>query len=106
MVTNTPWHTIDRGRLSPGPSSRTDPKTSAARRLTGPGICLRNSRRIAPGAPARSGRLALVLASALLSGCAHLVKVSYPPEAVIRPAPAFNQRFTRWEGERVGLALA
>jgi hypothetical protein len=45
----------------------------------------------------------VVLLCALLSGCAHLVKISYPPEAVIRPA--FDQRFTTWEGERVQVAL-
>jgi pimeloyl-ACP methyl ester carboxylesterase len=32
-----------------------------------------------------------------------VVKVSYPPEAVVHPA--FNQRFTTWEGERVEVAL-
>jgi hypothetical protein len=41
---------------------------------------------------------------ALLSGCAHLVKISYPPEAVMHPV--FNQRFTTWEGERMQVALA
>jgi hypothetical protein len=41
---------------------------------------------------------------ALLSACAHLVTISYPPEAVIHPT--FNQRFTTWEGERVQVALA
>ena len=40
----------------------------------------------------------------LLSACAHLVTISYPPEAVIHPT--FNQRFTTWEGERVQVALA
>jgi pimeloyl-ACP methyl ester carboxylesterase len=41
---------------------------------------------------------------ALLSACAHLVTISYPPEAVIHPT--FNRRFTTWEGERVQVALA
>jgi len=40
----------------------------------------------------------------LLSACAHLVTISYPPEAVIHPI--FNQRFTTWEGERVQVATA
>jgi hypothetical protein len=31
-------------------------------------------------------RFALILLFALLSGCSHLVKISYAPEAVIHPA--------------------
>jgi len=40
---------------------------------------------------------------ALLSGCAHPVKISYPSEASIHPA--FNQPFTTWAGERVRVVL-
>jgi hypothetical protein len=43
--------------------------------------------------------LKLVLVPLLISGCAHLVKISYPPEAVIHPR--FDQSFTTWEGERL-----
>ena len=45
----------------------------------------------------------LILLCALLSGCSHLVKVSYSPEAVIHPA--FNQQFCTWKGERVKLVV-
>ena len=48
-------------------------------------------------------RFSVVLLYASLCGCAHLVKISYRPEAVIHPA--FGQRFTTWEGERVEVAL-
>lgn len=47
--------------------------------------------------------LPAVVVCALLSGCAHLVNISYAPQAVIHPA--FNRRFTTWEGERVQVAL-
>jgi hypothetical protein len=40
----------------------------------------------------------LILLYALLSGCSHLVKVSYRPEAVIHPA--FDHRFCISKGER------
>jgi hypothetical protein len=40
----------------------------------------------------------------LLSSCAHVVKISYSPEAVIHPA--FNRAVTIWQGERVELELA
>jgi hypothetical protein len=42
---------------------------------------------------------ALALVCVLFAGCAHLVKISYPTEAAIHPA--FDQPFTKWEGERV-----
>ena len=45
----------------------------------------------------------LILLCALLSGCSHLVKVSYSPEAVIHPA--FDQPFCTWKGERVKVVL-
>jgi hypothetical protein len=45
----------------------------------------------------------LILLCALLSGCSHLVKISYPPEAVINPA--FDQPTMNWEGERVQVVL-
>ena len=53
----------------------------------------------------RAGRLftGVVLLCALLSGCAHLVKISYGPEAVIHPA--FDQPTMIWEGERVQVVL-
>jgi hypothetical protein len=44
-----------------------------------------------------------ILLCALLSGCSHLVKVSYSPEAIIRPA--FDQPFCTWNGERVKVVL-
>jgi pimeloyl-ACP methyl ester carboxylesterase len=43
--------------------------------------------------------LTCVLVPVLLCGCAHLVKISYPPEASIQPT--FDQPFTTWEGQRV-----
>ena len=49
-----------------------------------------------------AGRFLLSLC-VLLSGCAHVVKVSEPPEAFIHPD--FGQRFTTWEGERVQVML-
>jgi pimeloyl-ACP methyl ester carboxylesterase len=48
-------------------------------------------------------RFAVILLFALLSGCLHLVKISYAPEAVIRPA--FDQPTINWEGERVRVVL-
>jgi pimeloyl-ACP methyl ester carboxylesterase len=39
---------------------------------------------------------------ALVGGCAHLVKISYPPSAVIHPT--FDKQFTTWEGEPVEVA--
>ncbi len=39
------------------------------------------------------------LLCALVAGCAHLVKISYPPSAAIHPA--FNKPVTTWEGESV-----
>ncbi|MBV8278593.1 MAG: hypothetical protein JO170_25500 [Verrucomicrobia bacterium] len=39
----------------------------------------------------------------LLSSCAHVVKISYSPEALIHPA--FNRPVTLWQGERVELEL-
>jgi hypothetical protein len=44
-----------------------------------------------------------VLLTFLFSGCAHLVKISYPPEAVIHPR--FDRPFTTWEGQRVRVIL-
>jgi hypothetical protein len=43
------------------------------------------------------------LVAFLFSGCAHLVKISYPPGAVIHPR--FDRPFTTWEGQRVQVAL-
>lgn len=45
----------------------------------------------------------LLLLSALLSGCAHLVKITYRPDAIIHPA--FDQPTILWRGERVQLVL-
>jgi pimeloyl-ACP methyl ester carboxylesterase len=45
----------------------------------------------------------VILLCALLSGCSHLVKISYPPGAVIHPA--FDQQFWTWKGERVQVVL-
>src|SRR5258708_37884150 len=45
----------------------------------------------------------VILLCALLSGCSHLVKISYPPEADIHPT--FNERFCTWKGERVKVVL-
>jgi len=42
------------------------------------------------------------LLCALVAGCAHLVKISYPPSAVIHPA--FDKPFTTWEGEPAEIA--
>jgi len=44
-------------------------------------------------------RFLIILLSGSLCSCAHLVKISYPSDAVIHPA--FNQRYTTWQGERV-----
>ena len=44
-----------------------------------------------------------VLVALLFSGCAHLVKISYPPEAVIHPR--FDQPFATWNGQRVRVML-
>jgi hypothetical protein len=49
-------------------------------------------------------RFAVILPFALLSGCSHLVKISYAPEAVIHPA--FDQPTMNWDGERVQVVLA
>src|ERR1700693_362090 len=51
----------------------------------------------------RPVRFSVIFLCSLLCGCAHLVRISYPPEAVIHPA--FGQRFTTWDGERVQVAL-
>src|SRR5882762_4082075 len=45
----------------------------------------------------------VILLCALLSACAHLVKVSYAPAAVIHPA--FDQPTMNWEGEPVQVVL-
>ena len=45
----------------------------------------------------------ILLVAFLFSGCAHLVKISYPPEAVIHPR--FDQLFTTWAGRRVQVLL-
>ena len=45
----------------------------------------------------------IILLGALLSGCAHLVKITYGPDAVIHPA--FDQPTMIWEGERVQVVL-
>jgi pimeloyl-ACP methyl ester carboxylesterase len=66
-----------------------------------PRISVRIPAGIRPRGELAGGRLFLFVF--LLSGCAHLVNISYPPEAVIHPA--FNQRFTSWQGERVEVAL-
>jgi hypothetical protein len=44
-----------------------------------------------------------VLVAFLFSGCTHLVKISYPPGAVIHPR--FDRPFTTWEGQRVQVVL-
>ena len=51
----------------------------------------------------RPVRFSVIFLCSLLCGCAHLVRISYPPEAVIHPA--FGQRFTTWDGERVSIGL-
>lgn len=61
------------------------------------------TRRYAVSARFCSFLLIQLLLYGLLSSCAHLVTISYPPEAVIHPG--FNQRFITWEGERVELSL-
>jgi len=43
--------------------------------------------------------LKCVLLCALVSGCAHIVKISYPPESVLHPT--FDKPYTVWNGERV-----
>ena len=45
--------------------------------------------------------LPLLLLSTLFSGCAHLVKITYKPDALIHPA--FDQPTILWQGERVQL---
>ena len=45
----------------------------------------------------------IIFLGALLSGCAHSVRISYRSEAIIHPA--FNQRFTTWRGQRVQVML-
>jgi hypothetical protein len=44
-------------------------------------------------------RFNCVLLCILLSGCVSLVKISYPPEALIHPT--FDQPYTIWQRERV-----
>jgi pimeloyl-ACP methyl ester carboxylesterase len=44
-------------------------------------------------------RFSWLLLCALVSGCAHFVTISYPPEAVIHAD--FNKPYTIWEGQRV-----
>jgi hypothetical protein len=44
-------------------------------------------------------RFNCVLLCILLSGCVSLVKISYPPEAVIHPT--FDQPYTIWRREPV-----
>jgi pimeloyl-ACP methyl ester carboxylesterase len=51
----------------------------------------------------RRGITAGMIVCALLSGCAHFVKISYSPAAVIHPA--FDQPTTDWGGERVQVVL-
>ena len=51
----------------------------------------------------RPVRFSVIFLCALLCGCAHLVRISYPPEALIHPA--FGQQFTTWDGEVVEVAL-
>ena len=46
--------------------------------------------------------LKYVLLCALVSGCAHIVKISYPPEAALHST--FDRPYTVWEGERVEVA--
>jgi len=43
--------------------------------------------------------LKCVLLCALVSGCAHIVKISYPPESALHPT--FDKPYTVWNGERV-----
>jgi pimeloyl-ACP methyl ester carboxylesterase len=47
----------------------------------------------------RTIRRSCILICALVGGCAHNVKISYPPESAIHPT--FNKRYTIWKGERV-----
>ena len=46
-----------------------------------------------------TARFSRILLCGLVSGCAHTVTISYPPEAVIHPV--FNKPYTIWEGQRV-----
>ena len=48
-------------------------------------------------------RFLLILLCALLSGCAQVITVSYPSQAVIHPV--FDQPFATWQGERVQIEL-
>jgi pimeloyl-ACP methyl ester carboxylesterase len=48
-------------------------------------------------------RLFCFLLCALVAGCAHLVKISYPPGAVIHPS--FDKPITTWEGTPAEVAL-
>jgi pimeloyl-ACP methyl ester carboxylesterase len=50
-----------------------------------------------------SGVTVGILVCALLSGCAHFVKISYAPAAVIHPT--FDQPTTDWGGQRVQVVL-
>src|SRR5258708_12872840 len=43
-------------------------------------------------------RLSCVLIGALVSGCDHTVKISYPSESEIHPE--FDKPYTIWQGER------
>jgi hypothetical protein len=54
-----------------------------------------------PGGLRRSScrGLKCVLLCALVSGCAHIVKISYPPESELHPT--FDKPYTVWNGERV-----
>jgi hypothetical protein len=79
------WPQTTRPRIGPFGSSRKD-----RRRLTNEKL---GSSCITVG----------ILVCALLSGCAHYVKVSYAPAAVIHTA--FDQPTTDWEGERVQVVL-
>lgn len=47
--------------------------------------------------------LPLLLLSTLFSGCAHLVTITYKPDALVHPA--FDQPTILWQGERVQLVL-
>jgi pimeloyl-ACP methyl ester carboxylesterase len=48
-------------------------------------------------------RFLIILLSISLCSCAHLVTISYQPDAEIHPA--FNQRYANWQGERVEVEL-
>jgi pimeloyl-ACP methyl ester carboxylesterase len=46
-----------------------------------------------------ANRFNCILLCALVSGCAHTVKIWYPPESVIHPT--FDKPYSNWGGERV-----